>query len=144
MHGDGGDEHHSGAMADGQPPQRFARARRLELPIVETPASAVPPFGFAWRSPGAEGVMVELAAAGQWPPAEQALRRYVAGRNTTGWQARSVADQPPQDWTVVTVDLWQDFGEFTLTGLAPTAMGGPAYFDRLQLLRNLDRPGPAP
>jgi hypothetical protein len=32
--------------------------------------------------------------------------------------------------STVTVDLWSDFGEFTLTGIAPTAMGGPALFDR--------------
>ena len=87
--------------------------------------------------------MIELAADGQWPPPDQALCRYVAGHNTTGWQARSLADHAPRDWTLVTVDLWRDFGEFTLTGLAPTAMGGPAYFDRLQLLRNIDPPGPA-
>ena len=31
-----------------------------------------------------------------------------------------------------------DSGEFTLTGIATTAMGGTALFDRLQLLRSLD------
>jgi hypothetical protein len=36
------------------------------------------------------------------------------------------------------VDLWQDFGEFTLTGIAPTAMGGAADFDRLEFLASLD------
>lgn len=35
-------------------------------------------------------------------------------------------------------DLWRDFGEFTLTGFAPTAMGGPALFDRIELLQSLD------
>jgi hypothetical protein len=34
--------------------------------------------------------------------------------------------------------LWSDFGELTLTGIAPTAMGGPALFDRIELLRTLD------
>jgi hypothetical protein len=32
--------------------------------------------------------------------------------------------------------LWADFGDFTLTGIAPTAIGGPALFDRVELLQN--------
>jgi hypothetical protein len=93
---------------------------------------------FAWKSLGGHGVMIELAADGQWPPAEKPLRRYYAGKNTTGWAAVQVSPQPPADWTIVTRDLWKDFGEFTLTGIAPTAMGGDALFDRIELLRSLD------
>ena len=37
----------------------------------------------------------------------------------------------PSEWTQVTVDLWQDAGDFNLTGIAPTAMGGTVLFDRL-------------
>jgi hypothetical protein len=39
---------------------------------------------------------------------------------------------------VVTRDVWKDFGRLTLTGIAPTAMGRPALFDRIELLRSLD------
>jgi hypothetical protein len=46
-----------------------------------------------------------------------------------------VAPASPANWTVVTRDLWKDFGDFTLTGLAPTPMGGPALFDRIELLQ---------
>jgi putative heme-binding domain-containing protein len=107
-----------------------------EYRIVEQPGPGEFRFlRFAWKAPAAEGVMLELAAAGQWPQAGQPARRYFAGRNTTGWQARQLASAVPREWTVVTVDLWQDAGEFTLTGLAPTAMGGPAWFDHLELLR---------
>ncbi len=49
-----------------------------------------------------------------------------------------VASEPPRDWQVVTRDLYKDFGPFTLTGIAPTAMGDEALFDRIQLLRSLD------
>jgi hypothetical protein len=38
---------------------------------------------------------------------------------------------------VVTFDLWKDCGAFTLTGIAPTAMGGTVFFDRIELLRDL-------
>jgi hypothetical protein len=80
--------------------------------------------------------MLELADQGRWPPAQQALRRYHAGRNSSGWQSVEVAPVAPSDWTVVTRDLWRDFGEFTLTGFAPTALGGPALFDRIELLQH--------
>jgi hypothetical protein len=39
-----------------------------------------------------------------------------------------VAEQAPRDWVVVTRDLWKEFGTMTLTGIAPTAMGGDAFF----------------
>jgi len=37
---------------------------------------------------------------------------------------------------VITQDLWKDFGNLTLTGIAPTALGGAAWFDRIELLRS--------
>jgi putative membrane-bound dehydrogenase-like protein len=98
---------------------------------------------FAWKAAGAGGVMIELAAQGAWPPPDKPVRRYYSGRNTSGWQATRVAEEVPTDWTVVTVDLWKDFGEFTLTGIAPTAMEGAALFDRFELLQSLpDHAGP--
>ena len=57
---------------------------------------------------------------------------------------RGIAPRPPADWTVMTRDLWQDFGDFTLTGIAPTAIAGPALFDRIELIRTLDVPADAP
>jgi len=125
------------------PPQRFAaRIPGWDYPIVEHPGPGQFRFlRFAWKAPQAQGVMLELAAAGEWPAAEHAQRRYYSGRNSTGWQARQVSPEPPHQWTVVSVDLWRDHGDFTLTGLAPTAMGGPAFFDRVELLRVLDPAG---
>ena len=38
---------------------------------------------------------------------------------------------------MVTLDLWKDNGAFTLTGIAPTAIGGVALFDRIELLRDV-------
>lgn len=91
----------------------------------------------AWRAEGA-GVMIELAASGAWPKADEPKRRYFAGRNTTEWQAREVSPDAPRAWRTATIDLWKDNGAFTLTGLAPTALGGKAWFDRIELLANLD------
>lgn len=122
------------------PPQRYrTKVPGWQYPIVEKPGPGQYRYlRFAWKSKGAVGVMLELAAGGQWPPAERPLRRYYAGQNTTGWAAVQVAPQAPSEWTVVTRDLWKDFGSFTLTGIAPTAMGGEALFDRIELLSSLD------
>ena len=124
------------------PPQRWnLRIPGWEYRIAETPGPDEYRYlRFAWKSRGGAGVMIELAGDGKWPPAEKPLRRYYAGTNTTGWQAIRVSPEAPADWQVVTRDLWKDFGSFTLTGMAPTAMGGEALFDRIELLRTLDEP----
>ena len=71
-------------------------------------------------------------------PGTMRVDYFHSGNNTTAWKATCVDKQRPEDWTVVTRDLWQDFGPFTLTGIAPTAMGGEAKFDKIELLRSLD------
>jgi putative membrane-bound dehydrogenase-like protein len=115
-----------------------ARIAGWQYPIVEKPGRGEFRYlRFAWKSTGA-GVMLELAAAGAWPPAHQPARRYFSGKNTTPWQATQISPDAPADWTAVTVDLWKDFGDFTLTGIAPTAMRGAALFDRIELLCSLE------
>ncbi|MEN9574897.1 MAG: hypothetical protein RL514_2752 [Verrucomicrobiota bacterium] len=89
---------------------------------------------FAWKKRGGGSVMFELARSGAWPDAKDPKGRYVAGPNTTGWAAISVSDAAPTAWTVVTVDLWRDLGNCTLTGLAPTCdKGEEALFDSVLL-----------
>lgn len=137
-----GDKHSGTASLRIAPLQRAnAAIPGWQYRIAENPApNEFRYLRFAWKSLGGHGVMVELAAEGQWPPAERPLRRYYAGRNTTGWAAVQVAPEAPTEWTTVTCDLWKDFGAFTLTGIAPTAMGGDALFDRIELLRSLETP----
>ena len=104
--------------------------------IVEIP-TAPDEFRYlrlSWRASGA-GVMLEIPRDGQWPKASDPNGRYYAGRNTTAWQAREVSPRAPREWETITVDLWKDMGTFTFTGLGPTAMGGDAWFDRIELLR---------
>ncbi len=120
------------------PPQRFsARLPGWAYRIVETPGAPGEYrwLRLAWRTPNGDGVMLELARAGQWPQPADPHGRYFAGRNTSKWSATQTSANAPAEWTVVTLDLWKDMGAFTLTGLAPTAMGGTAFFDRLELLR---------
>lgn len=137
---------HSGTAALRMAPLQRSNARipGWQYRIAENPGpNEFRYLRFAWKSPGGHGVMIELAADGQWPPAERPLRRYYAGKNTTGWAAVQVAPDPPREWTTVTCDLWKDFGAFTLTGIAPTAMGGDALFDRIELLRSLETAAPS-
>ena len=83
------------------------------------------------------GIMVELAAEQSFPPEDRAVRTYYAGKNSTGWISNQLAEQAPEDWQTFTIDLWEGNGDFTLTGIALTVMGGSASFDRLELLRRL-------
>ena len=92
----------------------------------------------AWKSRGARGVMIELADNGSFPPNNKPIRTYYSGQNTTGWVSNELSPINPEDWTVVTIDLWKDNGYFTLTGLAFTVMDGPASYDKIQLLRNVE------
>jgi hypothetical protein len=122
------------------PPQRYAaRIPNWNFPIREAPLEGEYRFlRLAWRATGV-GVMIETAAGGNWPGAQSAAGRYFSGKNTTDWQAVELSSDAPREWTVVTIDLWQDRGDFTFTGIAPTAMGDLAQFDRIELLRSLSR-----
>lgn len=122
------------------PPQRYSpRITNWSFRIRENPTQGEYRYiRFAWKAAEAKGIMLELAEDGHWPSANKPLRRYHAGENNTGWQSLEVDSTAPQEWTVVTRDLWQDVGDFTLTGIAPTAIGGAVYFDRIELLRQLD------
>lgn len=122
------------------PPQRYSsRIPGWSFRIREKPAAGEFRYlRFAWKSAGAKGVMLELAADGQWPAAKNPLRRYHSGDNSTGWQSTQIDPSAPDDWTVITRDLWRDVGDMTLTGIAPTALGGPALFDRVELLQSID------
>lgn len=92
---------------------------------------------FAWKAPEAKGVLVEMADSGRWPPAKKAARRYYSGVNTTEWSAIEVSSMLPSEWTNVTIDLWKDNGDMTLTGIALSALEGDAFFDKIELLRSL-------
>jgi putative membrane-bound dehydrogenase-like protein len=126
------------------PPQRFAaRIAGWNYKIVEKPGLGEYRYlRLAWKTPDGSGVMLELADDGKWPDAGDTRRRIYSGKNTTDWKATQISRETPRDWVVVTVDLWKEFGPTTLTGIAPTAMGGPAFFDRIELRQTLDEDAP--
>lgn len=87
---------------------------------------------FAWKADGCQNLMLQLHDATDWH------LRYRAGADVFGWLSQVVGDQPPAHWRLVTVDLFRDFGERTLTGLALTIHGGAGYFDHIYLGRTID------
>ncbi len=127
----------SGKIAMGITPlQREApKIPNWSFPIRENPNEGEFRYlRLAWKKIGGGSIMVELASNGSWPDAKVAKGRYVAGPNTTGWASLSVSEKAPTDWTVVTMDLWKDLGDFTLTGIAPTCdRGEEAFFDSIIL-----------
>lgn len=88
---------------------------------------------FAWKADGCQGIMIQFHDATNWN------LRYTAGRDAYNWGSKFVADHPPAKWTVVTRDLYADFGDRTLQGIALTAFGGrSAHFDHIYLARTID------
>jgi len=77
---------------------------------------------FAWRKEGGSGILLQLfGEPGGWE------YRYHAGQ--THWTpSTEVSASIPQEWEVVTRDLFADFGTFTLKGIAFTPIDGTAGF----------------
>lgn len=109
--------------------------------VVASPVSAneIRWIRFAWKKDGSNAIMIEFAADGQWgivttpyvvPPAPGTFR-YVAGGNPTGWSGIQVSNYAPTSWTTVIRDLYADFGEFKLTGMAWTPFSDTAWFDSI-------------
>jgi hypothetical protein len=118
------------------PQQRFrSRIPDWDFRIVEKPAAGEYRFiRFAWKKVGGDGIMIQLhnGARNNWE------QRYVAGRNVVAWKSVAVSDKAPVQWTVVTRDLFKDFGAMTLTGFALTPMDGTAgLFDHVYLGRTV-------
>jgi hypothetical protein len=96
---------------------------------------------FVWKKEGGNQLCLQLNHDGQWGPQAGALGkfRYHAGPGECYGASLAVADRPPNRLTVVTRDLYADFGEFTLTGIALSPVDGNyAIFDHIYLGRTVD------
>jgi len=90
----------------------------------------------AMKTIKAKGMMIELAANRNFPPNDKPIRTYYAGENSTGWKSNRLTGEIPTQWRRFTIDLWQKNGDFTLTGIAFTTMGGSGSYDGIELLRD--------
>jgi len=90
---------------------------------------------YAWRRQSGTACL-QLAHDGKWgpTPSNAAPFRYDAGGGPSCFGAALRIDRlPPNAFTLVTRDLFADFGEFTLTGLAFTSQGELALYDHIYL-----------
>lgn len=108
---------------------------------------------FAWRKRGGGSAVLQLADNGAWRSMAAGVDReltYVGGNADADANAYAgaivVARQLPDDWTVVTRDLYADFGPIALTGFRLRCPDGDqVLLDSVQLARSLDdfeRPAP--
>jgi len=117
-----------------------AKLGELAVPIRQFPGSGEYRFvRFAWKKQGGQAVCLELAHDGKFgPEGDKAPSfRYHAGPAANCFGASVAVDKKlPGEWTVVTGDLYRDFGEFTLTGISLAPVDGDhALFDRIRLGR---------
>jgi hypothetical protein len=93
---------------------------------------------FAWKLETGDTAAVALADQGELGDPTDGRLRYSVGNNLLGWGSTTVADAPPREWTVVTRDLWQDRGDFTLTGIGLVPALGTLWFDHAYVARSLE------
>jgi hypothetical protein len=126
------------------PDQRFrSRLPGLGVKIVEKPGEGEYRYlRFAWKKKGGGSVLLQLNANGAWGPKRGEKKpsyRYEAGPANSPLDAEAIKVDAklPEGWTVVTRDLFADFGAFELDGLAFTPGDGEyALFDHLYLARS--------
>jgi hypothetical protein len=111
------------------PDQRFNPALPgLNVKIREFPAPGEYRYvRFAWKKQGGQAICVQLNHDGKWGPdaPDKPKFRYSAGPVTDVYGGSVTVDANlPAEFTVVTRDLFADFGEFTLGGIALSAVDG--------------------
>jgi hypothetical protein len=115
----------------------------LGVAIRENPAPGEYRYmQFAWKKQGGAAICLQLNHDGAWGPASggkpEASFRYHAGPAAECYGASvQISNELPGEFVLVTRDLFADFGEFTLTGLAFSPVDAEqAFFDHIYLARN--------
>jgi hypothetical protein len=90
---------------------------------------------FAWRclGPDTKGILLRLDGDAYGQSVSCYAGQYQREEDS---RPRKIADEPPREWKVVRVDLWEVFGKpVRIRGLRLGATGGPAAFDQILLGR---------
>lgn len=115
------------------PLQRYTNLAGWTFKVREKPKDGEYRYlRFAWKSAGGSGIMLQMHDL-DW------TMRYFAGNNVQGWlPAKKVADRTPREWTVVTMDLYGDFGDRDVKGIALTVFDGEyGLFDHIHVARTI-------
>jgi hypothetical protein len=135
------DKFSGGAAVKVTPDQRYSEALPgLGVKIRERPAAGEYRYlQFAWRKQGGQSICLQLNHDGHWGPigGNASKFRYHAGPGPECFGASVVVSPTlPAAFALVTRDLFADFGEFTLTGLALSPVDGEfAVFDHIYLAK---------
>jgi serine/threonine protein kinase len=116
--------------------QDNARIPHWNFPIAEHPGPGQYRYlTFAWKKAGGEQCRLRLAADGKFDDNKDGpVRGYYAGKGNGGVR---LAEEIPSEWQVHTVDLFKDFGAFTLTGIRFGFVDGEHLMvDRMFLARS--------
>jgi hypothetical protein len=141
---EGGEKYSGNSSVRVQPDQRFNPAlSSLGVKIRKDPGPGEYRYlRFAWKKQGGNQLCLQLNHDGAWGPTAGgtgAKFRYHAGPGDCYGASVRVAPRLPNRLTLVTRDLYADFGEFTLTGLALSPIDGQfAVFDHIYLSRTVD------
>ena len=126
------------------PDQKFnANLPGLQVKIKENPGPGEFRYiRFAWKKKGGAAICLQLNHDGAWGPGgsgkEGAKFRYHSGPAEVYGGSLAVGDKLPEGFVVVTRDLFADFGEFTLNGIALSCVDGEfALFDQIYLGKNM-------
>lgn len=117
------------------PAQRFnPDVKGWSFPIAEKPKEGEYRYlRFAWKKLDTGPIMIQFCSR---DPQDWG-HRYHAGGGPP-WSAKEVAAQAPAEWTILTCDLFKDFGAFTLGGIAFTPLhGGDGLYDHVLLGRTI-------
>jgi hypothetical protein len=88
---------------------------------------------FAWKKLGGKRMLLQICDGGNWG------RRYEAGEKQDWQPAIHLTDDLPVEWTVVTRDLFKDFGPIRINGIALSPRDGEAgLFDHILLGRTIE------
>jgi hypothetical protein len=141
---EGGEKYSGSASVRVTPDQRFNPALPgLGVKIRKDPGPGEYRYlRFVWKKQGGNQVCLQLNHDGQWGPTPNGNGtkfRYHAGPGDCYGASLRVAPRVPNRLTAVTRDLYADFGEFTLMGLALSPIDGQfAVFDHIYLGRTVD------
>ncbi|MEX2142116.1 MAG: hypothetical protein WD894_22810 [Pirellulales bacterium] len=141
---EGGQKYSGAASVRVTPDQRFNPALpSLGVKIRKDPGAGEYRYlRFAWRKQGGNQICLQLNHDGAWGPmpgGTGAKFRYHAGPGDCFGASLRVNPRVPNRMTLVTRDLYADFGEFTLTGLGLSPIDGQfALFDHIYLGRTVD------
>lgn len=114
-----------------------------KMPIRANPgANEFRYLRYAWRKRGGMGAVLQLADNGDWRSQRAGTARelrYVGGKVEGVAGAITVQPTMSDEWTVVTRDLFADFGPITLTGMRLVCPDGEfLLLDSVRLARRLE------